>query len=821
MGVYANPPKVFLHDGAMSGIFGDLINRIAQQNRWKIVPVKCAWAECLSMLAQGRLDLLPDVAYTTGRAAHFSFGTVMALEDWSQIYAPAQENIKSLVNLSNKAIAVVRHSLQEHDLQRIIKSHAIRGCKLIPVASFRAAFALVQAHKADAAAANSFFGEAYAPSYGLVPSPIYFERAPLYFAASHQAAAVLLPSIDRTLKAWQRNRNSFYYTTLKKWDAVDNGSTLKARLFTLIHYLGAIALALILYASITSLISRRRKLRAQGSEAKLTTLLENLEVMVFFKNLQLEYEYANGAARQLLGLEHESYRGRRAGDIFEAAAAERITQADRDVLSEDKAVRIEYEIGRAADQRRGRMFSSVNYPLHENSGKIRGIVSIATDVTHYKDTEERLREIAYHDGLTGLFNRNYLIYNLTFHGDGQQFGGARFGALFLIDLKNFDAINDTTNHQLGDTILRNVADRIRQLSQPGAICARIGGDVFGVLEINSTEPLTTAALLARGEHFRNALSHQYGGVEYAIEILVNVGAAGISIVDDEVGEVIRKADLALNRAKGEKESVACFDSEIELAFVEQNRRERELRKAIREERFALVFQPQFNRSRRLVGAEALLRLNQDGELASPVDLIEVAERYGLIDRIGHWVLRQTCQFVKENLPRFVEMDLCIGVNCSAVEIMSSAYAEHVESLLREHDVDGRYLTIELTESVFAHEPENVLRNMERLSASGVRFALDDFGCGYSSLSYLHLLPFAKLKVDQSFVRQMFRDERSMAIVKSIIAMGRQIGLEVIAEGVETSAEYAKLLLLGCDAFQGYLWAHPVNATRMAALLAES
>lgn len=428
-------------------------------------------------------------------------------------------------------------------------------------------------------------------------------------------------------------------------------------------------------------------------------------------------------------------------------------------------------------------------------------------------TEAALQRMARFDSLTGLPNRTFFLEALDQNLYRARRRRSRV-ALIFVDLDGFKGVNDNLGHDAGDDLLRLTAERLRRAIRKSDMVARMGGDEFTVV-VQDLERGHDAAMVAQ-----KALEEVVQPcVLNGREILITA-SVGISVYPDD-GEdpqtLLRNADLAMYRAKAEgKNTYRFFTPAMSDRAQERLVMEASLRRALERSEFQLHYQPLLDRKGRPLGAEALIRWRHpERGLVSPARFIAAAEENGLILPIGEWVLRTACAFAC-SLGR---PDLRVAVNLSARQFSQPDTVQMIEDVLRSSGLDPRRLELEVTESAVMSEIEEVILRLDRLRGLGVQLALDDFGTGFSSLSYLKRFRFHRIKVDGTFVRDLPHDGDSVAIVSAIIAMAHGLGLEVVAEGVETEAQLAFLRERGCDAFQGYLFSPVLSPSEIERYLA--
>lgn len=427
--------------------------------------------------------------------------------------------------------------------------------------------------------------------------------------------------------------------------------------------------------------------------------------------------------------------------------------------------------------------------------------------------EERERQIihnALHDGLTGLPNRRFFIEKLD-RAVARQSPAHRSMVVF-IDLDNFKVINDTLGHPAGDALLRHTGRCLQELF-PDHMVARFGGDEFCLLVAGLPETADCASLARQINGVLNDAADVDGRLmQLSTSFGIAVGPGDGATSD----ELLKNADLALYRAKNEGKGTYHF---FEASLDEEARRRRQLevglRRAVREGGFELHFQPLYSMAEaRLKGFEALIRWNHpERGLVSPAEFIPIAEETGLILPIGDWVIRDACARAA-TWPG----DLSVAVNISPRQFAGPALATTIVQALATAGLPAARLEIEITESIFIGNVERTVDMLHTLRALGVRIALDDFGTGYSSLSYLRSFPFDKLKIDQSFVRDLGNDASALAIIRAITTLAAALGIETLAEGVELASHMEALRIEGCDMIQGYLISRPVPANAVAGLV---
>ncbi len=454
--------------------------------------------------------------------------------------------------------------------------------------------------------------------------------------------------------------------------------------------------------------------------------------------------------------------------------------------------------------------------VRDEQGTLTHHVGISSDISERKEAAQRIHFLAHHDFLTGLPTRT-LASDFALQALAQARRRGLALALLYVDLDRFKSINDSLGHHAGDQLLQRMAERLVASLPAGHTVARLGGDQFLVLLPD----------LARGEEAGLAAEQVLRALRAPLEVeereLTVTASIGISLFPhdgDDVAQLLKNAEAAMYHAKEVgRNNFQFFTPDLNARAFEALSMEMSLKMALERDEFLLLYQPQVEaEGGRLVGVEALLRWrHRDLGLVSPARFVPLAEEHGLILPIGDWVLRTACSQVRrwldEGLPA-----VPVAVNMSALQFRRPGLAERLQEILADTGLPARFLELELTESIVMHQAEATIALLAQLQQMGLSLSIDDFGTGYSSLSYLRRFPIHKLKIDQSFVRDLPRDPDAAAITAAIVGMGKSLKLRIIAEGVETAEQLELLRGLRCDEVQGYLTGAPTSPEDVAALL---
>ncbi|PHQ25771.1 GGDEF domain-containing protein [Marinobacter guineae] len=453
--------------------------------------------------------------------------------------------------------------------------------------------------------------------------------------------------------------------------------------------------------------------------------------------------------------------------------------------------------------------------IYGGSGAVQNYVGTFHDITKRKEAEREAHRLAFYDSLTGLANRALLEERISevCKANTRQNTHA---ALLYLDIEQFRAVNDARGYGVGDLVLKSLAGKLVRVVRESDTLARIGGDEFAVLLVNLDSSQEVAARSVEGvaEKILQVFSSPIDVLDYRIQVEISIGITLMDGRNTRPDQQVQRAEQATQQAKerarlrGEKR-IAFFNPDIQEKIVQHVLIEEELRNALAEEQLVVFFQPQIRNPDQLLGYEVLLRWRHpERGMISPVVFIPIAEQSRLILPIGLWVLEQACERLAAWQRDPARSGLSLAVNVSIVQFQSDSFTAQLGQILEKTGAPPHLLKLEVTESLLMDDPERITEIMMGLRSLGIRFSLDDFGTGYSSMSYLKRLPLDQIKIDQSFVQEVTTNLASSAIVESIVGLAKGLGLEVIAEGVETEEQRKWLVEHGCLNFQGYLFGRP-------------
>jgi diguanylate cyclase (GGDEF)-like protein/PAS domain S-box-containing protein len=561
----------------------------------------------------------------------------------------------------------------------------------------------------------------------------------------------------------------------------------------------------------------------ERSQQFLELVIDTVPQSIFWQDRDYRYLGANQQFADLASVESpDDLIGLTDKGLPWGDGAERFQREDKTLLDGDNDhLHIEMEINSANGE--PGWFDLIKVPMRDSDGKVIGILGAIQDVSERRQAEKMAQRLAFFDPLTNLPNRRYFTERL----EASLAAATRRhnkGALLFIDMDQFKQVNDTLGHSVGDLLLQAVSERLKNVTRQEDTVARLGGDEFVVLLPEIAQDFETCAHQAQlvADKIHQSLGQPFQFDRHQFHVTPTIGISLFPELGKDVDDVLKEADTAMYSGKAAGRNVTrFFRREMEEATQRRLRIEGDLRRAIVQQEFELYFQPQVDRSGDVTGAEVLLRWNhpERGQIP-PAEFIPFAEERGLIVDIGTWVLNASFERFKTWLDRDIDINE-LAINVSSRQFRSDAFVDDVERQLVEYRIPPHRIVFEITESTVVEDVEATIEIMARLRRVGIRFAIDDFGVGYSSLSYLKRLPIDQLKIDRSFIADIGHDQNDEVICQTIVAMSQHLKLQTIAEGVETQAQYNFLSRLRCNGYQGYLFLPPSPEQQFLRYLAAS
>lgn len=565
-------------------------------------------------------------------------------------------------------------------------------------------------------------------------------------------------------------------------------------------------------------ITKRKRTSAalRESEYKMRTLVESMTEGLLQIDNEDRIQFVNKCLCEMVGYSEDELIGMNWSQLLLEEDRNLITQINehrRQGISDSYEIRLRKKSGEILWMIVG------GSPIVNAEGVITGSMGTFTDITERKRMEEQLLHDAFHDGLTGLANRTLFMDHLSLTIErSRRKNDTTFAVLFL-DLDRFKLINDSLGHTEGDKLLKQIAVRLKSFLRPGDLVARLGGDEFTVL---LSELADESDALRTAERIQEDLKVSFDLSGRNFFISASIGIALASSGHNNAEDMLRDADTAMYRAKAKgKAQYQVFDQEMHKHALARLQLETEMRQALERKEFSLYYQPIIQlKTNELAGFEALIRWEHPTRgMISPLEFIPVAEETGLIHPLGKWILYESCRQLSEwQNENSSVANIAISVNLSSKQFLQSDLAEQVASTLNRTGLSPSSLKLEITESHILENTARAIEMMNQLRALGVEISLDDFGTGYSSLSYLHQLPIDYLKIDRSFVSRMTESKENAEIVYTIIKLGQNLKMRVIAEGIETNEQLEQLKKLGCQYGQGYFFSKPLRAQTVDAFI---
>jgi len=556
---------------------------------------------------------------------------------------------------------------------------------------------------------------------------------------------------------------------------------------------------------------------AHERQQRLTAILEATPDLICIANLDGFVTYINQAGRNLLGIgKNENISRIRLADFHSPADGRKIlSEGIPCAIREGMWTEETTFLSLSGEQ----VLTSLVLISHRNNrGDIEFFSTIARDIRHLRAAEERVEYLAYYDTLTGLPNRNELAKRLD-----MEVARVRrtqvFGALLFIDLDNFKNINDSLGHPAGDLVLQEMSQRLQAHLRGDDTVARLGGDEFIVilsgLSLDGREAIAYARDIAN--KIRDTISMECRIHDTELYVTASIGISMISQDEASGHDLLRYADTAMYQAKREgRNRLEFFSESMSSDVTRQLELENQLHRALKEDQFQLYYQPLVNTAMEIIGAEALIRWNHpELGVVAPAEFLDVLESSGQIVEVGGWVietaLRQMTLWMDSGL---VQKDFMLCINISPRQFRDAQFAHNIQSQLERINVPSRNVIMEVTEHNIIHNLDDAILRMQELINRGISFSLDDFGTGYSSLAHLKNLPVNHIKIDRSFVKDICDDSGDQAMVASILALSKHLGLDVVAEGVEDLEQFHLLKQYGCKIYQGYYFSKPLSSENM-------
>ncbi len=813
IGSASSPPLVFLDErGRVDGIIPQLFAEIAKENNWEVEWSIEAWAMQLERLKSGDLDLMGSIGYSTERAEFFDFNEESILTVWGQVYMERDAKLNNFLSLDGKKVAVLNNGISGLRFAELCQQFSV-NCQIVAEESYQKVFEAIDNGKVDAGVVNSHYGMVFEKYYRIERSEIMFNPFAVLFATKRGDNLDVLAAIDRSLRAWKLNKNSVYFSITKGW--LEQKSELEMPVW-MRYTLWGLSLTLILLFGVTYFLRsevKRRTKELSLSEAQLRQVINIVPHAIFATDAQGQFIMSNLESTRVFNRSAQQLKLVTRSELMKQQPHLAELLSDDALLMGNKSGTFNHiiEVQQRFGELRYYQMSKVSFVRKQS--QLPAVVTVAVDVTEQKESIAKIEYLAKHDELTNLPNRSLLVDRLT-QSINMCVRYNRNAALIFIDLDLFKNINDTIGHAVGDVLLQVTASRLKKHCRDSDTVARFGGDEFVILLSELSDDLETATQEASNitRKIREEVIKEAQIGKHAISVTVSQGVVMVPSDADKSDKALQRADLAMYRAKAAgRNKVVFFSPEMEQSIKRKERLKADLRRAIRNEELFVMYQPQVDiHANKIIGTEALVRWRcKDQGLIYPLEFIPVAEESGAIIEIGEFVLKEAC-FAAEKWHQQFDQEQYVTVNLSAQQIAHKHFIKSVDEVLEQFLLPHHLLEFEVTESMLMVDLDRAIKLLSSLRDRGIKVSLDDFGTGYSSLSYLKKLPLDKLKIDKSFVKDIPGDKDSETIAKSIISMASNLGMKVVAEGVETEQQLNFFKEHHCHIIQGYYFSEPLE-----------
>ncbi|NVJ67433.1 MAG: EAL domain-containing protein [Gammaproteobacteria bacterium] len=817
VGVFQSPPMIILEDNEEpKGFVIDFITAIAERENWQVEWVRDTWANLLERSKRKELDLMTFIAYREDRAQYLNYSEENFITGWGQVYTHSSNLFQSVLDFDGKKVAILKNEIHGIGFKELCKTFDVQ-CNTVEVGDFNQAFGMLQNKEVDGTVAGNWVGHDYLSNYDIVPTTVIYNPRKSLFAVPKGKSTEILSIIDQYIVLWKDDTSSPYYAAHEKWLTEEHNNIAPKWLSTaLLIISGLLAISALITYILRQQIKRQTASLIRQSE-QTRQIIDLIPHFIYAANDEGNIFLMNRYAAEFFGLKLDDYDLLPKSRLIEKyGASTTLFEGDTALLEHGDGIhRSEFKtINAHGDEVH---FNLIKVPFVSSSTEKPSVVAVGVDVTASKNYEKQIEHMSYHDPLTQLPNRILLNDRLK-QSLALSVRQGYSGAVLLIDLDDFKTINHKHGAQIGDQLLQELAERISSLIKVGDTVARLSSDTFVVLlhELSETTNDGNNKAFKVAKMVQEAINRPINIKGSRIHVTASIGIVVYPADGKSHTNIIPRAETAMRHAKrNDKSSIVRFTSEMETAVFQKHLISNELKNAIENNEFELYYQPQFHISSvSPIGFEALLRWNHSKHgIIYPNDFIPAAEENNLILPIGYWVIEQSFRQLKKWQSTSLE-DAFLGINLSVVQIKDPNLVSLVKSLIQQYDINPNQVEFEITETVLLQDIKDSLATLNALKKLGVKLSIDDFGTGYSSLSYINQLPLDKLKIDRSFIKDIEKDRGSQAIVKTIVNMSDDLGLSVLAEGIEERAHVEYLNSIGCKYYQGYYFSKPITANEV-------
>ncbi len=805
IGLTHAPPLIVLNNqDAPTGMMVDFLKEVAIQEDWGIEWIIGSWTDVYNTAKNGNLDLMTYIAYTPERVEYFNFSRESFITGWGQVYTYDTSLYQNILDYENKRIAIVKDDVFESGIIEKCEKFSV-NCQLIYVDDHQVAFEMLMNNEVEGVVCGSVVGRTYEKKYEVFRTSIMYKPTDALFASPKNNSFELIDVLDNYLIRWKSDSSSPYSVSKAKWMGGEHIHIVATWVYYLLF---AIVGLLVVSFFIVSILRNkiRKHIRKYISQSKqLNQIINLVPHMIYVVNSEGNVVLLNNYASEYFGTRTISNTNtyQLLGKMPQYHV---FFENDAELLKKGKGS-IFKEVTCNNYQQKEFVFN-VSKVLFETDDNSSSILTVGVDITEKQNYQNKIKFIAEHDDLTGLPNR--LLLKNTLLKDFSS--GDEKGAVLFIDLDYFKNVNDTLGHFVGDQLLFLVAKRIQKVIGDDAMLARIGGDEFIVYlksdesNLKKLENYTTSV----SRKIIRLISKKFYLNKHSIFISASIGIVIIPRDANSYEQIMQRVDIAMYQAKAQgRNDFSVFKESMENDVFTKQKTIRELHSALENSEFFIEYQPQINgNNNKIIGLEALLRWKHpSGEVIQPNDFISISEECGLILRLGKWAIEEVLKQLSAWLKKYDEIPF-VTINLSVLQLKNEEFIDDLGLLISKYNIPTYLIEFEITESVMIEQLDKTIYTLLQLKNLGIRLSIDDFGTGYSSLSYLKKLPFDKLKIDYSFIKDVTTDNDTRTIVKTIIGMSKDLGLDVIAEGVETKKQLNTLKKMGCHNFQGFYFDKP-------------
>jgi len=808
IGLTHAPPLIILNDNAPpTGMLVDFIKEVAVREDWNISWQTGSWSVVYESAKQSKLDIMTFIAYTPERTEFFEFSKESFVTGWGQVYTYDNSQFQNVLDFNNKTIAVVEDDVHVAGFVELCEKFNVT-CHIKHIENYDLAFQMLENEEVEGVVCGSNVGHTYENRFNIFRTSVMYKPTDALFATSKQGRPELLKVIDEYLVKWKGDSSSPYSISKEKWMGDINRGKVPSWVYYVIF---AIFSLLVISAIIVSIL--RNKIKSHVKEYKkqsmqLKQIVDLVPHMIYVVNSEGEVVLVNNYASDFFGV--KGTLNTTTHKILEKIPQyEKLFEGDKELLTHGVgSIFKEITCKNSIDEDVTFNISKVSFASNDNA---HSVLTVGVDITEELAYQKKIHYMAEHDDLTDLPNRA-LLKHVILENAKNSIDSEAHGAILFIDLDSFKNINDSLGHVAGDLLLKSVSERLKNIISDDDWLARIGGDEFILylpaiyenfeeIEANATNMASTVL---------DELSKKFIIENQSFYISASIGIVIYPRDASNYEQSMQRADIAMYQAKSKgRNCYVVFEQGMENDILARQKIVIELHKALERSEFFIEYQPQIQINEdKLIGLEALIRWKHpSGKIVQPDGFIQIAEDCGLIIPIGNWVLEEVFKEISNWVNSDKELPF-ITINLSVLQLHNSELVDILMSLFRKYGVPSHLIEFEVTESVLIENIERTIYTLFQLKNLGIRLSIDDFGTGYSSLSYLKKLPFDKLKIDYSFVKDLNNNSDMKTIVKTIIGMAGDLGLDVIAEGVETRDQLDLLSTMGCKKFQGFYFDRP-------------